>query len=235
MFKVCISHCNLEVANSVYNVLKRYSSRIEFNIVICVNLKYELEYFVRNQDIDVYVIDPAFVYGKYDGLFIAERIKIINHKTNIVFVSNDISSSVLLKIINVEPFGFVSFNDIETGLYRLLDKAIHMSVTDSCLFTYNKRYEKHTVPLRNVIYFTSAHRTIEYICINGESDVFYNKMGDIESTISKLTDDFVRINQSYLINKKYIMHVEGNEVIMMGNHIITVSRKYQKNLAIIRQ
>lgn len=230
MFKICISHCCIETKNLIFDLLKKYNSKIGIEIIVCINMKYELDYFVRNKNIDVFILDPSYVYGDYDGLFIAERIKIINRKTNVIFVSNNVSASILLKIINAEPFGYIHYDKIDNDMTKLLDKAIHIKIRDSNLFTYNKRNEKYTVPLKNIVYFSSSHRTIEYTCINQNRDTFYSKMSDVENIVSKLTNDFVRINQSYLINKNYVMSINGNEVTMVNNHIISLSRKYHKNI-----
>ncbi len=45
----------------------------------------ELEYFVRNKNIDVYIIDPNYICNGYDGIFLAERMKIISRGVMIIF------------------------------------------------------------------------------------------------------------------------------------------------------
>lgn len=116
-----------------------------------------------------------------------------------------------------------------------MEKAISIIEKDTSIYSYVKRREFYQVSLKNVIYFTSAHRTIEYLCINGKTDTFYGKMDNVEKDILTISKYFLRANQSYLINAKYILTISQKEVTMVNGDIIIISRKYHNNLEVFRK
>lgn len=202
-------------------------------ITIITKLQYELEYFVRNKDFDIIIIDPNYIHSNRNGIYIAERVKLINRNVHIIFISDSINNELMIRMIDTEAFAFIPFNQISTKLPISIDRAISIINSDA-KYEYIKRNEKYYMPLKNIIYFASSHRTIQFICIDGKEDNFYERMDNVENTISQITSNFVRVNQSYLINTRYILSINRNNIKMINGEIITVSRKYHSNLEVIR-
>lgn len=227
MLRICVTYNSKDIVTTILKVMQNFYIEIQIEIVLPIkepNL--ELEYFVRNKNIDVYVIDPNYTCNGYDGIHLAERMKIISRGVMVVFVTNDVGKCDIVKIANTEPFAFINASNMKTQLPEVLKKAIYIKMREQCLFNYIKRGEKFIVPLTNVIYFVSMHRKVNYVCIDGKTDSFYDRLNNIEDNINKLSNTFIRINQSYLINKKYILSLIGNKITMINAEVLMVSRKY---------
>ena len=235
MFKIFIIHNSKERIIKLLSILCKYNSSADIEITLPIETTYELEYFVRNKECNLFIVDPNFICNNYNGIFLAERVKIINRKTMIVFISKNSDSDNLIQIINTEPFAYISENNIEKDLAKILDKAIYISNSRTGIFTYTKRSEKYSVILKNVVYFVSSHRIIKYISVDGREDYFYDKMDNIEKIIIHLSEDFVRINQSYLVNQKYIVSISGTEITMVNGHAMIISRKYHDKLNSVKE
>lgn len=229
--KVCIIHCDPNIMVDIYFVLNKFNTQV----LLFKSYDYELDCFLRNRDIDIAIIDADYTRNSYDGIFISQRIKIFNRKTLIIFTSNNCDLPLLMKIINAEPFAFVLHNQIRNELPDILEKSIRIIQKGNGVFYYHKQNENISVSLRNVLYFTSLHRVIKYYCIDEHTDVFYEKMDNLETTICDVTDSFVRIGQSYLINMNYIISFDNNSVTMINGDVLMISRKYHENLAVIKQ
>lgn len=227
MINICALHCNNEVMQEIFRVIKNNYSGRSVGLFLSVNPKYELEYFIRHRKMDIAIIDANFICNEYDGIFLAKRIKVINRETLILFISNAADEMQLKSMINAEPFAYIKSNDISLELPVALNKAISIVSKDITMFTFFKRNEKMNVSLKKVIYLSSSHRIIKYICIDGREDYFYDKMDNVEKIIAQISDDFIRVNQSYLVNMKYIISLIGNEITMINNHAIIISRKYR--------
>lgn len=229
MINIYILHCDNYEMKNIVDVVRKHHIYENIKLYISINFEYELDYFARHRSMDIVILQADFVYNGYDGIFLSKRIKIINRETLIIFLSKSTNKEQLIKIINAEPFAYIKSKDILVSLTAVLDNAIAIKSKDVAVFTYQKRGENVRIPLKRVIYFSSSHRIIRYVCIDGEEDYFYDKMNNIEAVITKISNDFIRINQSYLINTKFVISISKNEVIMINNHIITISRKYYKN------
>lgn len=234
MANICIMHYVPKKMKVIIEIMKNYHPYANVDISVILSPKYELEYFIRNRNIDVVIIDSDHICNNYDGVFLAERIKVINRKTLVIFLSETKDNDFLIRLINSEPFAYINFQNLKADLPKTLDKAISIIAKDTCVFTYIKRGEKYFVSLENIIYFVSSHRTIQFICVDNRTDVFYEKMNDLENIISKISGSFIRINQSYLVNTKFILSFNSNEVTMITGENIRISRKYHHNLEVIK-
>ena len=85
------------------------------------------------------------------------------------------------------------------------------------------------VEIRKIMFFMSQSPYIIIKCIDDETR-FRGKIDCVEKQISKLTDDFIRISKSCLINKCFIKARSSKEIILTSGEIIAVTRKYAKNL-----
>ncbi|SOY32195.1 LytTr DNA-binding domain protein [Acetatifactor muris] len=116
-----------------------------------------------------------------------------------------------------------------------MNKAIYISNNIDGIFIYTKRNEKYSVILKNVVYIVFSHRIVKYINVDGREDYFYDKMANIEKIIGQLSEDFVRISQSYLIYQKYIVSITGTEISMVNGHAMIISRKYYDKLNDVKE
>ena len=226
MIHICVLHCSNEIVQKVFEIINNTHISRTAKLFLPVHPEYELEYFIRHRKMNIAILDAEFMINGYDGVFLAKRIKVINRETLLIFISKTTDTKQMKNIINAEAFAYIESKNISNELPIVLNKAISIASKDITIFTYLKRNEKINISLKKVIYFSSSHRIIKYIDINGREDYFYDKMDDTEEVVAQISADFIRVNQSYLINMKYIISLIGNEITMINNHTIIISRKY---------
>lgn len=229
--KVCIMHCPPDISIDLVVILRK----LDTQVTLFKNYEYELDYFLRHKDFDIVIVDANYIHNCHDGLYLSNRLKIIQRKVFIIFISETYDISLLMNIINTEPFAFIPYDKIRKELPDIISRAANIIKKENKIFSYHKQNEIKSISLKNVLYFTSIHRVIKYYCIDEYTDVFYEKMDNLETTICGLTDCFIRINQSYLINMNYVLEFDNNSVTMLNDDIIMISRKYHDNLAVIKQ
>ena len=75
----------------------------------------------------------------------------------------------------------------------------------------------------DIIYFQSDRHHIKIICKTSTKEY----VGKIKNELEKFPDNFVRINQSDVINIRHIRECFGIEVVMDNDDILPISRKYR--------
>ena len=83
--------------------------------------------------------------------------------------------------------------------------------------------KSRTIPCRKIRYFESNARTIT-AHLEKEEVTFYMKMSELEEILPN--PDFLRCHQRYLLNRKYIAGLEGQEILLDNGLHIPVSKRY---------
>lgn len=229
LIRVCLLHTHPQIAGEIIKIVENNSFKDDISVIFVIRYEYELEYFIRNNEFDILVITSDYIKSNHDGIYVARRAKIINRNPLIIFVSL-YKKDNLLEIINSEPFAYITESRLQIDFCNILKKAISIINKDLFKFTYKKWSLEYNVSLKNVIYFTSSHRTIRYLCIDGREDSFYEKMDNLEDGITNRYSNYIRISQSYIINMKYILAINGNEIKMINGESLLITRKYHSNL-----
>ncbi|UQB70101.1 LytR/AlgR family response regulator transcription factor [Epilithonimonas zeae] len=79
--------------------------------------------------------------------------------------------------------------------------------------------------LSDILYFESQGNDVRIILQNEGKIITKNKMTDLENSLSDRA--FVRIHRSFLINSKYVIAFNNNE-LNLGKYNIPVGRSYRK-------
>lgn len=197
---------------------------IGFKIIICTSAKELLIQAVQMQ-IDIAVVDEYMKDSDIDGYDTAYRLKIITPKTLPIIIAN--GDKIDIKAGWSELFGFINMTQIEESLQQLILYAIkrlpHADKTICYRFKGALREEK----LKNIIYFCSSHRIIEYKCIDRAGGEFYQKLDTLEEILRGEGAEWWRINKSFLVNPQYVADSKRNEIELYNGEKLTVSRKYK--------
>lgn len=206
----------------------------EPNIFSFVSPEDFTDWIHSHHNLDVCFLDVNLEH-KIDGLEIAKLIKDTNYHTLIVFMTS--YDSYFPDMVQVEPFRFLpkpieskKFSDIFHAVYDriILKKSeehvpIYKCKNNGIIFPVN---------LNEVIYFTSYKRKIYVHDTKNFNVEFYGKLDDVEKEIRSLSNKYIRINKSYLLNKDYIENIGKNSVSVEGV-TYAISPKYRNNLKII--
>lgn len=183
-------------------------------------------YFVRNRKmIKIVCLDINFGKEK-DGITIAKRLKCINPKIIVIFVSGH--TEYFPRIVNAEPFRFVNklhIEDMKEAITAAIERVHYES--ERKYFAYKVGHEERKVPLEDIIYLKSERRRILITFVDGRTESFYGKMDEALNSIRKESLNFIKINRSYIINNAYVTEYVDDYVIMVNDEKIIWTDLYK--------
>lgn len=172
----------------------------------------EQEVHIAFLDIDMPVIDGYDIAG------------VLKEKKacKIIFVSG--FDQYVYKSFQFRPFWFIRKVQADEILPKVLDAALEELLCENDYLTLGSRYFNCKLFYSNILYVQSGKNNVlirtqdkkeyEYRCSINEIEGNWRKYG------------FVRVRSSHLVNIKYVMYFQSNEVEMEDGTRISVSRKY---------
>lgn len=225
MKTVIICDDNIEFCNLAEALLKKYEKIYEICIIKFYNGEQLLK-FCRENKFDILFLDIEL--GKKNGLDIAKILKHINPKCLTIYISA--YDNYYVDMVQAEPFRFVKKD--ASDIFKM-EKEIHIVLSDAIrrienksLFSFIFDKKRYHVDLGKVKYFYSAGRTVHIVGVEEKPDYYYGKIDSLENELTKISDNFVRINKSYIVNLKYIS-VEGKNRISIDSIKISITHKYR--------
>lgn len=180
-------------------------------------LKYGNTYDFIFLDIELYELNGVDV-GKYI------RNGQNNIETQIVFISS--KTSYAMELFAVQPLDFIVKPISEKSVLNAINKGMRYLGNSDQFFSYQFQKETKRINCSDIIYFKSELRTVVIVTTSGE-EVFYSRIATLKD---ELPDYFVQIHQSYIINLYKVKSFKINEIIMINNEHVPVSRKYKSLL-----
>ena len=110
----------------------------------------------------------------------------------------------------------------EDELNSIIEKVVPRTI-----FEYKKGTEIYFVNFHDIMYFSSNRKQIEIIFKDNHRDIFYGKLADISKL---LPDNFCVIHKSYIINRDYIKKYRFDEVVMLNNECLRISKPHRNNM-----
>lgn len=228
MIKIAVCDDNELICKSIEYIITehKFNENVQVDAFITGEELYENAVIKRYDIICMDIELEPEVPGGETGMDISNKIKEVYPDVLMIFISGRLHYRN--QLLEFEPFRFIRkpFND--TDVIFAIEKAIkRIRGWEEKYFTYSKNKIYFRKNLKEIIYFSSSYPYIELQSLY-EKISFRGKIDAIEEKISKLSDDFLRPNKSFLVNRKFIDGYSVQEVIMKTGERITISRKYNK-------
>lgn len=236
--KVCIVDDIKITVDSLMKMVESASSDIsisgDIKESIECNAFYNLNDFNKWLDVgnivDICFLDINFGVKSENGLEVAKRLKNINYKTLIIFISD--YNNYYMDMVQVEPFRFLhkplTYEDVIPIFKLACERYFLQNSNRICSYKYTYNGITFSVDLNEIKYICSQKRKI-YLYSENDIGEFYGKLDNVEKEITTISDYFLRINKSYLVNTNYIENFGKNELVL-DNQIFTISSKYKDNV-----
>lgn len=213
---------------------------IDDELVFLNKLKeFMIEYSIKkDHEIDVEFIQsiPDYIPDDADAYFVdilidkqqifdyVSKIREKDMKIPIIFFSN--YDSFVFQSVKYNVFDFIRKKYLSDEFEPMMNRLINYSLKKEPTFVikYNNNY-KH-IHASDVIYIESfSHTTIMHL-IN-ETIEIKKSIKDVLGNNLKL---FCRIYRSYYINIQYLESLSKHDVILLGNIVLPIGKKYKKEL-----
>ena len=180
------------------------------------------------EDSKKYGFDIAFLdveMNPVNGIQTGECLRSTFPNIILIYVSGYIDYSV--QGYKVQAFRYILKKDLDALFKEDMDAALLQYRKINDYFTYKKDGETIIVPYRDIVYLMSSERKVTVYTDNGETDTFYAKLDGLEKQFEY--HNFLRVQQSYLVNLKYALKLSNYNIYLRNNIVIPVTkRNYQQ-------
>ena len=228
--KYCIGICDDEKLQVKVNALyiKEIAARnnLDVTLVPFSTGKAIFEY-LESKKLDVLFLDIDL--GNETGIGIAERLTAKDPDIIVVFITGH--REFANDAFDVDAMGYIVKPVEERKMERVLKKTLaHVEAIrakkpeDTIVITVDNLKKKI---LQNQILYIERQLTKSTIYLNGKD---YSVYETISSLAERLTSDFLRVNQSFIVNKNMIIDIKGNNALLKNGKEIAIGRTFRKDV-----
>ena len=125
----------------------------------------------------------------------------------------------------VRAFRYLLKSQLDEMLPSVL-RDIRRELCSGQYFTFQYDRESFRVPEKDIVYLESSRRVILLHALQAEYR-FYGNLDQLEQELGGGSHcRFLRCHKSFLVNMRYLRHLAGTELELMGGNRIPVSRAY---------
>ena len=152
----------------------------------------------------------------------AIRVKLKNNSVNIIYISSH--TQYAMSLFRSRPLDFI----IKPITYDKIDNVFNIlkeiGYNDENFFEVKNGKNIRKILYTNILYFMGKGRKIIISTMDKDYEC-YMKLDDVI-----LPNNFMQVHKSYIINCKYIDEYRYDEIILVSNIRIPISRTYQKEI-----
>ncbi len=190
---------------------------------------------IENKKPDIAILDVQ-LSGKKTGIDLAQVI-VDRYGFPFIFLTSNSDLATLNQAKKVTPSAYLVkpfskrelYTSIEVAIYNyaqkseLIDKE-DLIIKDALFLKVKGVYQK--IMFSEILYLKSEHVYLELFLTNNRTVLVRASLNDI---LSKLTNDFIRIHRSFIINSKHLTQIE-NGSLRINDKIIPVGKKYRQEI-----
>lgn len=229
MNKIAICDDKKVVSEYIKEVLQAHDFGVEVEIDTYTSGE-ELFLNSISKRYDILFMDIELGEESDNGMEISNKIKSIYPGVLIIFFTARVGCYEG-ELLHFEPFRYIEKPFSDEDLVKACNDAIkRINGWEEKYFSFKIGVLRFQVKVNDIILFSSRRPHITIKCKDEEIEI-RDKMDNIENEIKEITDDFIRVSKSYLVNKKYIKKYSAHELTMVNGEQIAITRKYAEKFA----
>lgn len=224
MYNIGICDDGENVCTSIENMLLQYAK--EKNMQIDTNVWYSGEslrdYLISGGYLDILFLDIELfkMTGIEVGSYIRNRLD--NMRLQIVYISG--KASYAQQLFKTQPLDFLVKPILQEQINEVMDMALKIIKKRNERFEFQQGKEYYYVPMGDIVYMVSERRKIKVVTTKAAFE-FYGKLKEAAKCLS---EDFIMIHQSYIVNREYVFRYTYEMVELMDGTILTISPANRK-------
>lgn len=196
----------------------------------------ELNKIIESKDDKIYLLDVE-LKGSENGTFIAQKIRTIDRKSKIIFITSHDEELYNVLYKHIEVMDFISKNDdFVERVRRAVKESLSILLRPEVRRKIIVKDGDYTLPIYidDIVYATNIPDT-EYVEIHTKKGIQQYK-SSLKSLMNELDGRFVQIKSNIILNTDYIekTKLKGNffwEIVLTTGEVVTeISRSGKKEL-----
>lgn len=226
MYHIGICDDGENICTSIENMLLQYAEGK--NIRIDTNVWYTGEglkdYLEAGNQLDILFLDIELfqMTGIEVGNFIRNQLD--NMGMQIVYISG--KASYAQQLFKTQPLDFLIKPISQDQINEVMEMAIRVIKKKNQRFEFQQGKDFYYVPMGDIVYFASEGRKAKIVTLK-ETFEFYGRLKEVAK---RLTEDFIVIHKSYIVNKEYIFRYTYEMVELVNGTILTISPANRKQV-----
>lgn len=224
------------ICDDEQNILEEVKGYIDtFAKQMCVEV--DIDCFQNLGDL-VYEVNSGMQYdlvffdieiGNENGIHFAKELKEQHPTTRIAFITGH--SQYIREVFDAQPCGFIDKPIKKEEVERVL-KLVFKLNDSKVTFSYEIKGKRYSIYKDDICYAMSMGRKMILKTKIGEI-IYYGTMNEEEKRLTEKSKNFIRIGQSVVVNRKYMVGINYKTIDLNYNGTIeqfTITQKYRERV-----
>lgn len=224
MYNIGICDDGKNICADIEKMLLQYAK--EQDIQVDINVWYSGEglrdYLEAGNHLDILFLDIELF--KMTGIEVGNYIRkqLDDMGMQIVYISG--KSSYAQQLFKTQPLDFLVKPISQMQINDTMETALKIIKKKEERFEFQQGKEYYYVPMGDIVYLGSEKRKIKVVTMK-ETFEFYGRLKEVAK---RLSEDFIVIHQSYIVNKEYVFRYTYEMVELVNGAILTISPAKRK-------
>ena len=154
-----------------------------------------------------------------DGFKTAEVLRERGFSSHLIFVT--IMKDDMYKAFEYDAFDYLVKPLSQNSFQHTINRFLRTLQTSGKQLIITYKNEQHVINLSDVMYCEVINRKINLHIADGNTVEYYGKISELEQRLGR---DFFKSHRSYLVNLKYIVGYNSNEITLDSGEKLPLSR-----------
>lgn len=226
MYHIGICDDGINICTSIENMLLQCGA--EKNLQLDINIWYTGEglkdYLEQGNHLDILFLDIELF--RMTGIEVGDYIRnqLDDMGMQIIYISG--KASYAQQLFRTQPLDFLVKPVSQSRIRDVLEMAVRVLKKKNERFEFRQGKDYYYVPMGDIVYFGSEGRKVKIVTMK-ETYEFYGRLKEIAKGLS---EDFIVIHQSYIVNEEYIFRYTYEMVELTDGTILTISPANRKQV-----
>lgn len=226
MYNIGICDDGENICTSIENMLLHCAKEkaIQVDVQIWYTGEGLRDYLAQGNHLDILFLDIELF--KMTGIEVGSYIRNVldNMGLQIIYISG--KASYAMQLFKTQPMDFLVKPILQEHIDHAIDMAINIIAKRKERFEFRVGKDYYYIVMGDIVYFESKGKKIKIVTSQG----IYETYGKLKDILKGLTDDFIMIHQSYVINKEYVLRYTYEMVELTNGTILTISKINRKQV-----
>lgn len=130
------------------------------------------------------------------------------------------------ELFDIRPMSFIAKPISDSKIFKALETYLRLYTNTKKMFDFVADRQHLKIPYDQIIYLQSDDKKV----IIQTKDNMFSYYGKLSDAVNKLPFQFICVHKSFVINKFYIKKYNYDNVVMVNNEVISISKSNQRNV-----